>query len=121
PTAFSEVHVPVTTRPLVSLDKSDLVSITCNHASTAMTVSFKDKESWVVASTDWTNHPEGFILVSYVPGCGEGIDTSERSFHFVSSMEMHPTTRQIVCAISAVEFKHIVHPDHEVQIEAGTY
>ncbi|KAJ7791703.1 hypothetical protein B0H14DRAFT_190513 [Mycena olivaceomarginata] len=119
--AMTEMHVPVTTFPIASLDKSDLVATSCNYASTSMSVSFRDDESWTVASTDWARHRTGFILVSYVPGCGRGVDTLERSFHFVSSMVLHRSERQIVCAISAMEFKHAVHPDHEVEINAGTY
>jgi hypothetical protein len=120
-TAVTELHIPVTVYPIVSLDKSDLVSTTCNYASTSMMVSFKDDESWAVASTDWVNHPKGLYLVSYVAGCGRGLDTLERSFHFVSSMELRHNDRKIVCAISPVEFKDVVHPDHDFEVQAGTF
>ncbi|KAJ7481309.1 hypothetical protein B0H11DRAFT_1687573, partial [Mycena galericulata] len=105
----------------VSLDKSDLASATCNYASDIMTVSFRDADSWVVASNDWVKYPGGLVVVSYIAGCGKGVDTLERSFHLVSSMQLRHKERQIVCHISGVELMDVVHPDHTIHIEAEKY
>jgi hypothetical protein len=56
PPAVGTVTIPVAKYPLVSLDKSDLASATCNYASDTMIVSFKDEESYTVASADWATY-----------------------------------------------------------------
>ncbi|KAJ7715800.1 hypothetical protein B0H16DRAFT_1255172, partial [Mycena metata] len=107
--------------PLVSLDKSDLASATCNYASDTMTVSFHDEEAYTVASKDWSTHPGGLVVISYILGCGKGVDTLERSFHFVSSMQLRRDERQIVCKISPRKLTDVAHPDHDIGIRVKRF
>jgi hypothetical protein len=86
-----------------------------------MIVSFKDEESYTVASADWATYPEGFVVISYIPGCGKGVDTLERSFHLVLTIQLRRDERQIVCKISPVELTDIAHPDHDIHMRAERF
>ncbi|KAJ6629580.1 hypothetical protein B0H10DRAFT_2208542 [Mycena sp. CBHHK59/15] len=73
--------------PAVSLERSEFISsVTCNSASTIMTVTFKDTSLFETALADWSQHRTGFLLILYIAGCGTGVDSSERSFHLISGI-----------------------------------
>ncbi|KAJ6626234.1 hypothetical protein B0H10DRAFT_2211426 [Mycena sp. CBHHK59/15] len=108
--------------PAVSLERSRFISsITCNAASTSMTVNFKDIASFHTAFNDWSRHQSGFLLISYVAGCGLGVESSERSFHLISRITTSEKDLRIVCQIQTVPMHDTVHPDQEFNFHVATH
>ncbi|KAJ7122158.1 hypothetical protein C8R44DRAFT_981407 [Mycena epipterygia] len=122
PAAHALVHIPVFNQPMVSLERSRfLSSVSCNAAGNMMVITFKDEKSWEVASTDWAQYSNGFLIISHVHGCGEGVDKGERNFHLVSSVRPVPSKKQIICTMTSVEIEQAVHPDHVMAFQISKY
>ncbi|KAJ7121731.1 hypothetical protein C8R43DRAFT_850983, partial [Mycena crocata] len=108
--------------PAVSLDRSKFITaVTCTSASTRIAITFADHIAFHTAFDDWTKHRQGFILISYVAGCGSGDDSAEHSFHLVSSVVGVEKDLRIVCQMETVPIHHTVHPDQEVRLNVVTY
>ncbi|KAJ7135671.1 hypothetical protein C8R44DRAFT_869384 [Mycena epipterygia] len=108
--------------PTISLERSRFVSsVTCEPASDTMVVTFNDPKSFNTAVTDWSSHTTGFILITYVPGCGEGTDSSERSFHFVHNFDASEKDLHITCQIITVPIHHAIDNDKNILLHVATY
>ncbi|KAJ7655461.1 hypothetical protein B0H17DRAFT_1146452 [Mycena rosella] len=108
--------------PAVSLERSHFVtSVTCDATSTSITVTFADGFSFRTAFDDWKTHRTGFLLISYVPGCGSGTDSLERSFHLISGIVGSQKDRRIVCQAKAIPIHRTIHHDQEIRVHAATY
>ncbi|KAJ7125991.1 hypothetical protein C8R44DRAFT_564825, partial [Mycena epipterygia] len=108
--------------PTISLERSRFVSsVTCGLASDTMVVTFNDSKSFNTAVTDWSNHTTGFILITYVPGCGEGIDSSERSFHFVHNFDASEKDLRITCQIVTIPIHRAVDEEQTVTLHVASF
>ncbi|KAJ6614687.1 hypothetical protein B0H10DRAFT_135507 [Mycena sp. CBHHK59/15] len=108
--------------PAVSLERSEFISsVTCNSASTIMTVTFKDTSSFQTALADWSQHHTGFLLISYIAGCGTGVDSSERSFHLISGISASNKDLQIFCQMKTIPIHDTVHEEQEMRFSVVTY
>ncbi|KAJ7122232.1 hypothetical protein C8R44DRAFT_981442 [Mycena epipterygia] len=108
--------------PTVSLERSRFISsVTCEPTSDSMVVTFNDSKSFGTAVMDWSTHKSGFILISYVPGCGEGTDSSERSFHFVSNFVVSEKDRCITCHIVATPLQDTLDNSSNILLHVATY
>ncbi|KAJ7747849.1 hypothetical protein B0H16DRAFT_918608 [Mycena metata] len=108
--------------PAVLLERSGFVaSVTCDITARTISVTFADKESFSAALKDWRSHHGGFFLVSYVPNCGLGTESLERSFHLVSGVSSDEPYLRIVCHAKMVPIHETVHPDEEITIHAATF
>ncbi|KAJ7147794.1 hypothetical protein C8R43DRAFT_1069199, partial [Mycena crocata] len=107
--------------PTVSLERSRFVSVTCQPASDTMVVSFDHSKAFNTAVTDWSTHKSGFILISYVAGCGEGTDSSERSFHFVHNFDVSEKDLRITCHIITIPIHHTVDENETIKLHVATY
>ncbi|KAJ7120231.1 hypothetical protein C8R44DRAFT_556641, partial [Mycena epipterygia] len=107
--------------PAVSLDRSKyLLSVTCNPASTAITVTFKDPISFRTAALDWRQHARMF-LITYVPGCGSGVTSQERSFHLVSDFQVSEGRLQISAMIDTIPIHETIAEDQQTVFHVVTY
>ncbi|KAJ7367563.1 hypothetical protein DFH08DRAFT_980040 [Mycena albidolilacea] len=108
--------------PTVVLEHSSFVSsITCNAASTLMAITFRDTDSFNMAVQDWSTHSSGFIVVTYVPSCGLGTESAERSFHFVSDFVSSKKDLQITCRTASVSIHTTIDQDATIRIHVATY
>ncbi|KAJ6625351.1 hypothetical protein B0H10DRAFT_639569 [Mycena sp. CBHHK59/15] len=108
--------------PAVPLEHSRFISsVACNTVSTSMTVTFIDSMSFQTAFDDWSTHRTGFLLISYVAGCGAGVESSERSFHLVSGIVASRKNLQIVCRAQTLPIHHTVDQDQEIHFHVATY
>ncbi|KAJ7031455.1 hypothetical protein C8F04DRAFT_1110316 [Mycena alexandri] len=108
--------------PAVLLERSTFVtSVTCDIFAETISVTFAHKESFRTALEDWRSHDGGFLLVSYVPSCGVGTESLERSFHLVSRVSSAEPGWRIVCHAKMVPIHETVHPDQEITIHAATF
>ncbi|CAK5281173.1 unnamed protein product [Mycena citricolor] len=109
--------------PTVLVERSHFVSsVTCDAASSTITVRFSHPAAYDTAKADWAAHKDGFFLVSYVPGCGAGTTSSERSFHLVSgTLKTDDKQRTIECLMETVPIHDTVHPNEEIRVHAATY
>ncbi|KAJ7677577.1 hypothetical protein B0H14DRAFT_2655999 [Mycena olivaceomarginata] len=53
--------------------------------------------SFQTAFRDWRTHDSGFLIISYIEGCGVGIDSYEHSFHLMSGIHASEHDLGIVC------------------------
>ncbi|KAJ7136409.1 hypothetical protein C8R43DRAFT_848891, partial [Mycena crocata] len=107
--------------PAVQLGRSHFIkSVTCDAANT-ISVTFHDSRAFHIAVNDWNKHRTGFLLISYVPGCGSGTNTFERSFHLVSGIVPSEKDLRVVCQAKTIPIHETVHHDQEIRIHAATY
>ncbi|KAJ7748389.1 hypothetical protein B0H16DRAFT_1420684, partial [Mycena metata] len=119
--AFALLHFPQFKYPAVALERSHFVSATtCSASGNTMTVTFNNPEAWKTAAQDWTQHPEGFVVISYIAGCGHGLSTAERTFHLVTSVRLNEGKLQIICSVSMIPMTD-AHPGHEIKFHMTKY
>ncbi|KAJ7154839.1 hypothetical protein C8R43DRAFT_438268 [Mycena crocata] len=107
--------------PAVSLERSHFISsVTCD-GSDALTVTFTNDAAYQTAVKDWTGHYQGFLIISYVHGCGSGVASSERSFHFVSRILPSKAHRKILCQTKPMAIHDTVHPTEDVNVHVITF
>ncbi|KAJ7634010.1 hypothetical protein B0H17DRAFT_961554, partial [Mycena rosella] len=108
--------------PAVVLERSHFVTaVTCNAASNSISVTFSDDLAFRTAFDDWSKHRAGFLLISYVPGCGLGTDSLERSFHLISRIVGSEKDLRIVGQAKTIPIHHTIHRDQEIRVHAATY
>ncbi|KAJ6459164.1 hypothetical protein C8R47DRAFT_948441, partial [Mycena vitilis] len=108
--------------PAVVLEHSHYVtSISCSAENNTILVTFKDRLSFDTALKDWCTHRNGFLLVSYVEGCGTGTALKERSFHLVSGVSDSVKDLRIMCKMETIPIHETVHRDQEIRVHAATF
>ncbi|KAJ7087104.1 hypothetical protein C8R44DRAFT_893269 [Mycena epipterygia] len=96
------------------------ISVTCENANT-LAVAFTDADAFDTAIKDWSTYPSGFLLISYVSGCGVGTDSAERSFHFVSHFAVSDKDLRITCRTAAMEIHETLDSQEAVRLHVATY
>ncbi|KAJ6619145.1 hypothetical protein B0H10DRAFT_1749987, partial [Mycena sp. CBHHK59/15] len=108
--------------PAVSLERSHFISsVTCNSVSNSMDVTFKDSVSFHTAVKDWSSHRSGFLLISYVAGCGLGTDSAERSFHLISHIVISNAHLHIICRTVPMSIHNTLDQNHNIKLHVATY
>ncbi|KAJ7027213.1 hypothetical protein C8F04DRAFT_1399581 [Mycena alexandri] len=107
--------------PAVSLEHSRYIrSVTCNPASTSVSVTFTDRGAFQTAASDWTAHSQ-LLLITYSAGCGAGITSHERSFHLVSNIQTSKTSLKITATIGTIPFHETFHEDQDLTFHVASY
>ncbi|KAJ7131810.1 hypothetical protein C8R43DRAFT_845356, partial [Mycena crocata] len=109
--------------PAVSPERSNsIASVICNAASKTISVTFTNEEAFRTAVEDWRTHLRpGFLLITYVAGCGSGTAALERSFHLVSKFHASEKDLCVVCEGVLVPIHQTVHRDEIITVHAATY
>ncbi|KAJ6536807.1 hypothetical protein B0H19DRAFT_377960 [Mycena capillaripes] len=108
--------------PAVSLESSHFVaSVSCTSNGKSISITFSDNLAFNTAFDDWRTHITGFLLISYVDGCGAGTDSLERSFHLISGIVASEPKLRIVCQAETIPIHEMVHPDQEIRVHAATF
>ncbi|KAF7342319.1 hypothetical protein MVEN_01820300 [Mycena venus] len=109
----AHIEVSAFKAPAVSVEHSSHVrSVHCEDATgSSISVSFINLEAWQTAVDDWSQYTEGFYIMAYVDGCGPGVASGERSFHFVQSFNSNKGDLSIICHMETVKIHEAVHPE----------
>ncbi|KAJ7031579.1 hypothetical protein C8F04DRAFT_1185747 [Mycena alexandri] len=121
PTGAAAVMEVAHLYPAVQLERSHFVNhISCNAGGDSISLTFTDLPAFQAALDDWETHP-AFLLISYVEGCGSGMDTFERSFHLILNVTGSQNDLTIVCRAKTIPIQDTVHRDQEIRLHAATY
>jgi len=104
------------THASVPLDHSNAIeSVKCS--GNQVIVTFRDNDAYQYVKTEWSAHPEDFILASYTPGCA-GYSAGQNSLSLVKSLSFDDPGMKVTTDIVTMQLKQAI---TEFTLQWGTY
>ncbi|KAJ7200746.1 hypothetical protein GGX14DRAFT_314201, partial [Mycena pura] len=114
----ARIQVSAFKAPTVSVEHSAHVSaVSCDSSGKTLFITFTSADAWQTAVDDWSQHRDGFYIVTYVDGCGPGVASGKQSFHLVHGFTSDRSALTITCKMETTQFHDAVHPDENVSLE----